>query len=137
MKNGRFDTSKYRGKLQKMGVLDTQSSKSPGPFPKLPEKRKRKKTTQFATLHRVRCRPTGDRWSPTARQPRVRGPRAGRRPAVAHQPRPGARTSACSNVFKFLLPFFFFRMRSTPAGWLQRMPTLPRVHLKTSNTHNF
>jgi hypothetical protein len=36
MKNGRFDTSKCRGKLEKMGVLCTHSPKSPGPFPKLP-----------------------------------------------------------------------------------------------------
>jgi hypothetical protein len=36
MRNGRFDTSKCRGKLEKMGVLCTFSLKSPGPFPKLP-----------------------------------------------------------------------------------------------------
>jgi hypothetical protein len=33
MRNGIFNTSKYRGKLQKMGVLYTHSPKSPGPFP--------------------------------------------------------------------------------------------------------
>jgi hypothetical protein len=38
MKNGRFNTSKCRGKLERMGVLCTHSSKSPGPFPKLPQK---------------------------------------------------------------------------------------------------
>jgi hypothetical protein len=38
MKNGTFNTSKYRGKLQKMGVLYTHSPKSPSPFPKLPKK---------------------------------------------------------------------------------------------------
>jgi hypothetical protein len=32
MRNGTFNTSKYRGKLQKMGVLYTHSPKSPGPF---------------------------------------------------------------------------------------------------------
>jgi hypothetical protein len=43
MENGRFDTSKYRGKLEKMGVLCTHSPKSPGPFPKLPIKKLKKK----------------------------------------------------------------------------------------------
>jgi hypothetical protein len=43
MRNGRFDTSKYRGKLEKMGVLCTHSPKSPGPFPKLPIKKLKKK----------------------------------------------------------------------------------------------
>jgi hypothetical protein len=38
MMNGRFDTFKCRGKLEKMGVLCTHSPKSPGPFPKLPIK---------------------------------------------------------------------------------------------------
>jgi hypothetical protein len=38
MRNGRFDTSKCRGKLEKMGVLCTHSPKSLGPFPKLPMK---------------------------------------------------------------------------------------------------
>jgi hypothetical protein len=38
MMNGRFDTSKWRRKLEKMGVLCTHSPKSPGPFPILPIK---------------------------------------------------------------------------------------------------
>jgi hypothetical protein len=37
MNFGRINTSKCRGKLQKMGVLYTHSPKSPGPFPKLPK----------------------------------------------------------------------------------------------------
>jgi hypothetical protein len=37
MRYGRFNTSKCRGKLEKMGVLYTHSPKSPGPFPKLPK----------------------------------------------------------------------------------------------------
>ena len=37
MNFGRIITSKYRGKLQKMGALYTHSSKSSGPFPKLPK----------------------------------------------------------------------------------------------------
>jgi hypothetical protein len=42
MENGRFGTSKCRGKLEKMGVLCTHSPKSPGPFPKLPIKNLKK-----------------------------------------------------------------------------------------------
>jgi hypothetical protein len=42
MKNGTFNTSKYRGKLQKMGVLYTYSPKSPGPFSILPKKKVKK-----------------------------------------------------------------------------------------------
>jgi hypothetical protein len=60
MENGRFDTSKYRGKLEKMGVLCTHSPKSPGPFPKLPIK-KLKKINNFqkkgTRLTLSRCRP--------------------------------------------------------------------------------
>jgi hypothetical protein len=37
MRNGAFNTSKCRGKLQKMGVLYTHSLKSPSPFSKLPK----------------------------------------------------------------------------------------------------
>jgi hypothetical protein len=37
MNFGRISTSKYRGNLQKMGVLYTHSPKSPGRFPKLPK----------------------------------------------------------------------------------------------------
>jgi hypothetical protein len=38
MRNGRFHTSKCRGKLEKMGALCTHSPKCPSPFPKLPKK---------------------------------------------------------------------------------------------------
>jgi hypothetical protein len=37
MRNGRYNTSKCRGKLQKMGVLYTHSPKIHGMFPKLPK----------------------------------------------------------------------------------------------------
>jgi hypothetical protein len=36
MNFGRISTSKYKGMLQKMGVLYSHSPKSPGPFPELP-----------------------------------------------------------------------------------------------------
>jgi hypothetical protein len=39
MSNGRFNTSKCRGKLQKMGVLCTHSSKMPGPSPNFKKKK--------------------------------------------------------------------------------------------------
>jgi hypothetical protein len=39
MKNGTFNTSKCRGKLQKMGVLYIHSPKSPSPFSTLPKKK--------------------------------------------------------------------------------------------------
>jgi hypothetical protein len=50
--------------------------------------------------------------------------------------------AGCRNLrlckFLFISPaVLFFRMRSSPPGWLQHIPALPRVHLKTSNTHNF
>jgi hypothetical protein len=44
-----------------------------------------------------------------------------------------------SHFFEFFFPLalHFLRMWSTLVGWLQYMPTLPRLLLKTSNTHNF
>jgi hypothetical protein len=41
MRNGRFNTSKCRGKLQKMGVMYTHSPKMPGSSSKLPQKNKK------------------------------------------------------------------------------------------------
>jgi hypothetical protein len=43
MKNGTFNPSKCRGKLQKMGVLYTHSRKSLGPFSKFPKKKEKKR----------------------------------------------------------------------------------------------
>jgi hypothetical protein len=42
MRNERFDTSKCKGKLEKMSTLRTHSPKSHGPFPKLPIKNLKK-----------------------------------------------------------------------------------------------
>jgi hypothetical protein len=67
MRNGRFDTTKCRKKLEKMGVLCTHSPKSPGPFPKLPKISKIIyffKTRGNLALSRRR-RAVGDQWSPT------------------------------------------------------------------------
>jgi hypothetical protein len=102
-----------------MDVSCTHSSKSLGPFPKLPiknlEKKKIPKKGTRSTLSR-------------------------RQPAVTRRPRVDAWTgSACL----FFLQFFFspalhfLRKWSTLAGWLQHMPAVPKVHLKTSNIHNF
>jgi hypothetical protein len=41
MRIGRFNTSKCRGKLQKMGVLYTHSPKMPGSSSELPKKIKK------------------------------------------------------------------------------------------------
>jgi hypothetical protein len=43
MRNGRFDTSKCKGKLEKMGVLCTHSPKMLGSSSKLPKKKKNQK----------------------------------------------------------------------------------------------
>jgi hypothetical protein len=70
MRNGTFNTSKCRGKLQKMGVLYTHSHKSPGPFPKLPKKKfkksQKKKKQKIGTptvLSGPVLRPAGDEQS--------------------------------------------------------------------------
>jgi hypothetical protein len=70
-----------------------------------------------------------------------------RRPLVAA--RAGAPTSGrrpplrgCS-IFAWLPPPFssffshFWALWSMPSHWLQYMPSLPKLLLKTSNTHNF
>jgi hypothetical protein len=56
MKNGRFNTSKCRGKLQKMGVLYIHSSKRLGPFSKLP------KLLFFFKRKKKRMEPQSDKW---------------------------------------------------------------------------
>jgi hypothetical protein len=52
MTNGRFNASKCRGMLQKMGVLYTHSPKSPSPFSKLP-KNKIQKIIKFKKREQV------------------------------------------------------------------------------------
>jgi hypothetical protein len=128
-----FDTSKCRGKLEKMGVLCTHSPKSPGPFPKLPVKywpkcrgklEKNKKNSQKK-----------DQADPIQASTRGRWATANCRPAPSQQPRQGRPTP-----FKLLflvLPFIFCASGQLLLVGFQHMPALPRVHLKTSNTHNF
>jgi hypothetical protein len=88
-------------------------------------------------------RPAGDRWSPAIRQPEVavlQSAAQGRPgPAVARRPRVDAcACGAVPNFLEFFFPALHFLCKwSTLAGWLQHMPTLPRLLLETSNTHNF
>jgi hypothetical protein len=69
MRNGRFNTSKCRGKLQKMEVLYTHSPKNLGPFPKHPKKnsKKFKNSKKWGQPDRSKCQPTagGQPWVDT------------------------------------------------------------------------
>jgi hypothetical protein len=88
MRIGRFDTSKYRGKLEKMGVLCIHSPKSPGPFFKLPIKnwpmckRKLEKNKKFQKkgpsrpCPGVNPRATAGCWPALIQQSGIRGRRS-------------------------------------------------------------
>jgi hypothetical protein len=91
VRNGRFNTSKCRGKLQKMGVLYIHSPKRPSPFPKLPKKNS-KKTKQSAQGQVLAC---------------------GRLPAWAGCPN----LSLCNFLF-ISHALLFLHIRSTPPSWL-------------------
>jgi hypothetical protein len=77
MKNGRFNTPKCRGKLQKMGVLYTHSPKRPSLFLKLPSKNKNKnnfkKGGHSLTGQGLWPRPIGNRRSPVGHGPLTAG----------------------------------------------------------------
>jgi hypothetical protein len=119
MRNGRFNTSRYRGKLQKMGVLYTYSSKRHGPFSKLLKKNFKKINFFIKRGHSLM-----GRGLPLT---------SGCPPAAAKCPQ----SPLCKKKF-FLLPFFFAHVLFfSLVGWLQHMPTLPRLFLKFSNIHNF
>jgi hypothetical protein len=69
MRNGRLNTSKCRGKLQKTGVLYAHSPQMPRPSPnflKIPKKKSKKlKSSNIVSKCRtVRAQPTGNCWSP-------------------------------------------------------------------------
>jgi hypothetical protein len=116
----RISTSKCRGKLQKMGVLYTNSPKSPSPFPKLPKIHFKKiaglsATSGWGPVMVGRLGP--DRWLP----PAGLRPSAGRRPAVARRPRIDAYTCQAVPIFLefFFLPaLHFLRKWSTLSHWL-------------------
>jgi hypothetical protein len=128
MRNGRFNPSKCRGKVQKMGVLYIHSPKTSRPILKLPHNTKhksgksknyKKKGASKKAAHSLsNCGPrlASDRWLPTAR---------------------GCPKLAPSKIFLLPPAHIFLRMWSTLAGWLQHMPTLPRLLLKFSKIHNF
>jgi hypothetical protein len=100
-----------------------------------------------------------DRWSPTSGRPAVGDwsattdqlstvgcPLVGDQKSLTSSCPPALRGSHFflpASPFFFLPPFFssffphFWALWSTPPHWLQHMPALPIVHLKTSNTHNF
>jgi hypothetical protein len=66
MTNGRFNTSKCRSMLQKMGMLYTHSPQMPHTSPnflKIPKK-KSKSSNTMSNCGNVKSWPTGDRWSP-------------------------------------------------------------------------
>jgi hypothetical protein len=122
MRNGRFSTSKCRGKLEKMGVLCTHSTKSPGPISKL----------SIKNLKKIKKIPKKrDQADPVQGRPATSGrpPAAGR-----HLDRVGL---PLFFEFFFCTVLHFWSKWSTLAGWFQHKPALPRVHLKTSNTQNF
>jgi hypothetical protein len=113
----RFDTSKCRGKLEKMGVLCTHSSKSPGPFPKLLII-KIEKNKEFSIKRVGQPCPSVDRL-----------PAAGRCLDRVGLP------IFFGNSFFSCPPLFAQVVNSC---WLvPAQARLPRVYLKTSNTHNF
>jgi hypothetical protein len=118
MRNGRFHTSKCRGKLQKMEVLYIHSPKMlahPHGTKKYIQKNSKiaKNRGQL-----VVCQTAGCGRLATSRRP----------PTVAGCPK-----LTLSSKFFFILPSLW----STLVGWLQHMPALPRLLLKTSNTHTF
>jgi hypothetical protein len=134
--------------------------KPPGPFPKLPKKKtykkKNSKKLKLTTQSHVSAcgqlkaldpqSPTsGDQQSGPGRgqatkpQLLVTGSSAtnGWQPTVGHRPRTGAQAFSLCNFFLIPTALLFLRMWSTLSHWFQHMPALPKVHLKTSNIHNF
>jgi hypothetical protein len=133
MRNGRFDTSKWREKLEKMGVLCTHSPKSPGPFSKLPIKnwpkcrRKHKKNSKIQKK-KGQADPV---------QVLTRG-----RPATS-----GCPPAAGRHLDRVGLPLFFwifflwfppFFAQVVNSCWLVLAHARPaQSSPKTSNSHNF
>jgi hypothetical protein len=113
MRNGRFYTSNYRCKLQKMGLLYTHFFQNARKFLITPKKEKKRKK-------KLR------NWK------RGASPQSVKLRAVAQAPF----FYTCFPLFLPATPTFF-HMWSTPPHWLQLMPALPRRLLKFSNIHNF
>jgi hypothetical protein len=103
-----------------MGVLCVHSPKIPGQLPKLPKKKfeKNSKIQKKGTrLTLRRCRPT------TSGRPQV-----------------NICVGSAWSLFlgnSFSPALHFLRKWSSLDGWFPLIPALPKVQLKTSNTHNF
>jgi hypothetical protein len=157
MRDGRFNTSKCRGKLQKMGVLCTHPPKQPRPLQharafkkffkkKFPNLKNLKNATPYLQRRRLAAegqllvtRLLGDRWPASGRPIRGdqrlatagRGAVGGLRPAVADH------SCAGPPLSNPLAPSFLPLCLQIFPHWLQHMPALPKLLLKTSSTHNF
>jgi hypothetical protein len=128
-----------------MGVLYTHPLRSPSPyymsFKKRPLKKNFKNEDQFyffKWLATVRRSVWGGR--PPSHRPRLAAVYwlpGWWRPTIAAFPYTGA--PFLPGCFSFFFSFFphFWALWSTPPHWLQHMPALPRLLLKTSNIHNF
>jgi hypothetical protein len=110
MRNGRFHPPKCRGKVQKMGVLYTHSSKMLGPSPNFFIRPQKKLNEKIAKKGGSR------EGSPQS--------------AFNHELPP-------SKIFLLLPAHNFLHMWSTLIGWFQHMPALPQLLLRFSNIHNF
>jgi hypothetical protein len=114
-----FTLPSVGGSLKKWVHCAPILPKALAPFPKLPKKKLKKKFKKIGTVYR--------------------GSSIGPRLAISSHP-PGAdgcpSLSMC-NFFKKIPALLFLRMWSTHFHWFQHIPALPRLRLKTSNTHNF
>jgi hypothetical protein len=136
MKNGTFNTSKYMGKLQKMGVLFTHSPKTRGPFSTLPKKKVKKKKIaknwESRNMSRLAPQPAGNRWSPAGSGP----PTTGQRPLVARQQSGVAPFFVhCDLFLKLQPPFWAHVVNPFSLALAHACPT--QTSSKTSNIHNF
>ena len=124
MRNGRLNTSKYKGKFQKMGMLYTHSLKMPGPSPNF-QKQKIKKKKNIAKKR------AAHNLSNYGRDQRATSSHL---PAAAWRGPPFL--YKCHLFFQTLAPLFG-HMWSIFSHWLQHMPNLPRLLLEFSTTHDF
>jgi hypothetical protein len=166
VRNGRFDTPKYRSKVKKQGCCTLILQRSPGPcnmqgpsknkikwFPK--KKFKKSHALSLQAVARSRWATVGHRLlRATVVLPATAGQSTVARSRVTSGCRSlvGAWSTACDCACvgppllppsSYLLPFpptshlNFLHMWSSVLHWLHHMPALPRLLLKTSNTHNF
>jgi hypothetical protein len=149
MRDGRFNTSKCRGKLQKMGVLCTHPQSSPGPCNMQGPLKSKKNKFNFFFIKK--CRALSKQVATAGgRKPRaiVALPATVGRPAVGRpltdqqspgqgRPMVGARLAASDRSCEgpslsnplpppsYLFVPKFFHMWSSLPHWLQHMPACP------------